>query len=69
MYLHLLILTIILSNWLYSSVAIYSNNFVHFCFGVDWELYSQSDQFLVARAISVHGTNATTYIKISPIKY
>ena len=33
--------------------CIYSYNFVHFFFGVDWELYSRPDQFLVARAASV----------------
>ena len=33
---------------LYSGV--YSNNFMRFFFGADWELHSQPDQFLVARA-------------------
>ena len=41
---------IILSNWLYSCV--YSNNFMYFFFGADWELYGRPDQFLVARAAS-----------------
>ena len=43
-------ITIFLNNWLYSCA--YSNNFVHFFIGVDWEWYSQPDQFLVARAAS-----------------
>ena len=42
-------ITMILNNWLY-----YCNNFVRFYFGADWELYSQPDQFLVARATSVN---------------
>ena len=32
-------ITIILNNRL--NFCVYSNNFVHYFFGVDWELYSQ----------------------------
>ena len=49
--LSLLILTIILSNWLYSCVYILIILCVSF-FRADWELYGRLDQFLVARAAS-----------------
>ena len=39
-----------ITAWSYSCVC--SNNFVRFFSGVNWELYSRPDQFLVARAAS-----------------